>query len=214
MLQHLTGRVWLAPLDPDPDAIRPSVAVIADDRGSVLVDAGNGPEHARTIRTAIAAAGLSAPKWLVYTHHHWDHTWGACAWPDVTVVAHTSTAGLLQPDEPWSHRYLHDQVARNPKLGPSYRARALAVPDWSGFRVVVPDQTFDDTLTLPTGVVPPPHGRRHRRPRDDQGVPGRAPQLVRRRALAAAPAVRGVDAVRVADLGTDLAGPPRRLGAR
>ena len=40
VLEHLTGRVWLYPHDPDPDAVRPSVAVIADDRGSVLIDAG------------------------------------------------------------------------------------------------------------------------------------------------------------------------------
>jgi len=156
VLEHLTGRVWIYPHDPDPDAIRPSVAVIADDRGSVVIDAGNSPEHARSISTAIAAAGLPAPKWLVYTHHDWDHTWGACAWPDdVTVVAHTSAVELLEAeaDRPWSHRYLHDQVEANPKLAPSYRARALAVPDWTDFRIVLPHQTFDDTLTLPIGVV-------------------------------------------------------------
>ncbi|MET9270453.1 MBL fold metallo-hydrolase [Kribbella sp. NPDC003557] len=155
MLQHLAGRVWIYPHDPDPDAIRPSVAVIADDRGSVLVDAGNSPEHARAIGTAIDAAGLPAPRWLVYTHHHWDHTWGACAWPEVTVVAHSTATDLLaaEAERPWSHRYLHDQVQADPKLGPSFRARALAVPDWTGFRVVPPVQTFDDTLTLPTDVV-------------------------------------------------------------
>ncbi|MGY4769242.1 MBL fold metallo-hydrolase [Kribbella sp. CWNU-51] len=156
VLEHLTGRVWLYPHDPDPDAVRPSVAVIADDRGSVLIDAGNSPDHARDIQSAIATAGLPAPKWLVYTHHHWDHTWGACAWPgDVTVVAHAASVELLraEADRPWSHRYLYDQVKANPKLGPSFRARALAVPDWADFRIVLPHQTFDDTLTLPTGVV-------------------------------------------------------------
>ncbi|MGW6200386.1 MBL fold metallo-hydrolase [Kribbella sp. NPDC055110] len=155
MLQRLSGRVWIYPHDPDPDAIRPSVAVIADDRGSVVVDAGNSPEHAKAVGTAIAAAGLPAPKWLVYTHHHWDHTWGACAWPDVTVVAHSAAVDLLaiESTRPWSHRYLHDQVEANPKLAPSFRARALAVPDWTDFRIVLPDQTFDDTLTLPTDVV-------------------------------------------------------------
>ncbi|WP_432879583.1 MBL fold metallo-hydrolase [Kribbella sp. CA-245084] len=155
MLEHLAGRVWLSPLDPDSDAIRPSVAVIADEAGSVVVDAGNSPDHARTIQAAIATAGLPAPKWLVYTHHHWDHTWGASAWHDVTVVAHTTATDLLKAEaaKPWSHRYLHDQVEANPKLGPSFRARALAVPDWNDFRIVLPDQTFDDTLTLPTGVV-------------------------------------------------------------
>jgi hypothetical protein len=58
-----------------------------------------------------------------------------------------------EAERSWSHRYLRDQVEANPKLGPSFRARALAVPDWTDFRIVLPDLTFDDTLTLPTGVV-------------------------------------------------------------
>jgi glyoxylase-like metal-dependent hydrolase (beta-lactamase superfamily II) len=155
VLEQLNDRVWLYPHDPDPDAIRPSVAVIADDRGSVLIDAGNSPEHARAIQAAISTAGLPAPRWLVYTHHHWDHVWGACAWEGVTTVAHTAAVEILAAEakRPWSHRYLRDQVEANPKLGPSFRARALAVPDWTDFRIVLPDQTFEDTLTLPTGVV-------------------------------------------------------------
>ena len=92
---------------------------------------------------------------LLLTHHHWDHTWGACAWPDVTVIAHSSAVDLLakEAERPWSHRYLHDQVEADPKLGPSFRARALAVPDWTDFRIVLPDETFDDALTLPDDVV-------------------------------------------------------------
>jgi glyoxylase-like metal-dependent hydrolase (beta-lactamase superfamily II) len=153
-LSRLAGRVWLYPHDPDPGAVRGSVAVIEDERGSVVVDAGNGPEAAREIQRSIRAAGLPAPRWLVYTHHHWDHTWGACAWNDVEIIGHESGAPLLEAEarRPWSHRYLRDQVARKPRLGPSFRARALAVPDWAGFAVLPPHRTFAGTLTLPTGV--------------------------------------------------------------
>jgi glyoxylase-like metal-dependent hydrolase (beta-lactamase superfamily II) len=162
-LQQVSGRVWWYPHDPDPDAIGAGVGVIADDRGSVLIDAGNGPAHAREVRQAIADADLPAPRWLVYTHHHWDHTWGASAWDDVEVVAHASAVDLLaaEADRPWSHAYLRDQVAENPKLGPSFRARALAVPDFTELRIVLPHRTFDDTLTLPTGVVLRHVGGRH-----------------------------------------------------
>ncbi|TWD75024.1 glyoxylase-like metal-dependent hydrolase (beta-lactamase superfamily II) [Kribbella amoyensis] len=153
-LQHVAGRVWLYPHDPDPEAIGACVGVIADDRGSVLIDAGNSPAHAREVQQAIAAEGLPAPRWLVYTHHHWDHTWGAAAWPDVEVVAHSSAVDLLtaEAERPWSHQYLRDQVALDPKLGPSFRARALAVPDFGELAIVLPHRTFDDALTLPTGV--------------------------------------------------------------
>lgn len=162
-LQWLAGRVWLYPHDPDPDAIRGSVAVVADDAGSVLVDAGNGPAAAREIRGAIERAGLPGPRLLVYTHHHWDHTWGACAWEDVEIVAHATAGPLLAAEarRPWSHRYLRDEVASNPRLGPSFRARALAVPDWDGFAVIPPHRTFEDCLTLPGGVELRHVGGRH-----------------------------------------------------
>ncbi|ONI72234.1 MBL fold metallo-hydrolase [Kribbella sp. ALI-6-A] len=153
-LQRVAGRVWVYPHDPDPDAIGAAVGVIADERGSVLIDAGNGPAHAREVRRAIEEAGLPAPRWLVYTHHHWDHTWGASVWDGVEVVAHASATGILagEAERPWSHQYLRDQVGENPKLGPSFRARALAVPDFSELRIVLPHTTFEDTLRLPTGV--------------------------------------------------------------
>ncbi|MBM0260055.1 MBL fold metallo-hydrolase [Micromonospora sp. 4G55] len=97
------------------------MALITDERGSVLVDAGHSPGHAREIRAALAAAGLPEPRWLVYTHHHWDHVWGACAWPGVEIVGHAAGEPLLRAEaaRPWSHRYLREQVRAEPRLGPA-----------------------------------------------------------------------------------------------
>ncbi|SBT42368.1 MBL fold metallo-hydrolase [Micromonospora auratinigra] len=155
--------MWLFPGDPDPLAIRPTVAVIADERGSVIVDAGQSPAHAREIRAGLAAAGLPAPRWLVYTHHHWDHVWGACAWPEVEIVGHEAGVAPLRAEarRPWSHRHLRETVRAEPRLGPSYRARALAVDSWDGFAVLPPTRTFTDELTLPTGVRLRHVGGRH-----------------------------------------------------
>ncbi|MCZ7422305.1 MBL fold metallo-hydrolase [Verrucosispora sp. WMMA2121] len=161
--EHLAGRVWLCPGDPDPDLVQAGVAVIADERGSVLVDAGQSPSHAREIQAALRAAGLPAPRWLVYTHHHWDHVWGACAWPDVEIVGHVSGAELLRAESnrPWSVRYLREEVLRNRRLGPSFRARALAVDSWDELRVLPPTRVFVDELELPTGVLVRHVGGRH-----------------------------------------------------
>jgi glyoxylase-like metal-dependent hydrolase (beta-lactamase superfamily II) len=153
-VRPLAGRVWLIPGDPDPDNIRGSVAIVADDEGSVIVDAGHSPAHAREIQSAMEAAGLPAARWLVYTHHHWDHVWGACAWPDVEIIGHVAGQEILQREaaRPWSHRYLRDEVRANPRLGPSFRARALAMETWDGFTILPPRRTFTDELVLPTGV--------------------------------------------------------------
>jgi glyoxylase-like metal-dependent hydrolase (beta-lactamase superfamily II) len=153
-LVHLAGRVWIYPHDPDPDNVQGCVGVVADDRGSVVVDAGNSPLVARRVQAAMADDGLPPARWLVYTHHHWDHVWGAVAWERVETVAHASSRPILaaEAERPWSHAYLRSEVERDPLLGPSFRARAWAMPSWEGFAVRGPDTVFEDALTLPTGV--------------------------------------------------------------
>ncbi|WP_422773815.1 MBL fold metallo-hydrolase [Plantactinospora sp. WMMC1484] len=153
-IRQLAGRVWISPGDPDPANVQAGVAVVADERGSVVVDAGHSPAHAREIQAVMRAAGLPPARWLVYTHHHWDHVWGACAWPDVEIVGHVAGRELLRQEaaRPWSHRYLREQVRANPRLGPSFRARALAMEGWDNFTILPPGRTFADELTLPSGV--------------------------------------------------------------
>ncbi|MFC7550638.1 MBL fold metallo-hydrolase [Plantactinospora sp. GCM10030261] len=153
-LTHLAGRVWLYPHDEDPANVQGSVAIIADDAGSVLVDSGNGPAAARRVMAAIADAGLPDPRRLVYTHHHWDHVWGACAWPDVEIIGHVAGARILADEarRPWSHDYLREQVAANPRLGPSFEARRRAMESWRDFVVLPPHTEFVDTLSLPGGI--------------------------------------------------------------
>lgn len=162
-LRHLADRVWLWPHDEDPAVVQGCVAVVADDAGSLLVDAGNSPAAAVGIRAAIDAAGLPPPRRLVYTHHHWDHTWGACAWPDVEVIGHAAGARILaaEADRPWSEAYLREQVKANPRLALSFSARARAMRSWDGFRIVPPHIEFTDTIALPGGVQLHHVGGRH-----------------------------------------------------
>lgn len=63
-----------------------------------MIDAGQSPAHAREVQAALTAAGLPQPRWLVYTHHHWDHVWGACAWPGVEIIGHETTVLLLRAE--------------------------------------------------------------------------------------------------------------------
>ncbi|MEV6494937.1 MBL fold metallo-hydrolase [Actinoplanes sp. NPDC051633] len=155
VLRHLGGRVWLFPHDPDPARVQGCVAVIAGDDGSVLVDAGNSPAVARQVQAAVATAGLPAPRRLVYTHHHWDHVWGACAWPGLEIVGHRAGAAILRAEarKPWSEAYVREMAAANPRLAASCAARLSAMAgQWDDFAVRAPHTEFDDTLTLPGGV--------------------------------------------------------------
>ncbi|MFD5841045.1 MBL fold metallo-hydrolase [Streptomyces chartreusis] len=154
LLSQLSGRVWIFAGDPDPEAVMPCVAVVADDAGSTVVDAGQSPAHARLVQAAMAEAGLPAVRRLVYTHHHWDHTWGACAWEVEEIVCHEAGAALLSAEarRPWSHEYLRQEMAANPRLVPSFKARARAMNSWEDFAVRPPTRTFAERLHLPGGI--------------------------------------------------------------
>lgn len=137
---RLSDRVWLWPSDPDPDKVQSTVGIVCGERETILIDAGNGPDLAIGIQRWLQTAGLPPVGHIILTHHHWDHSYGACAF-DVPVIAQAECYKVLREDagKPWSPSFLAAEMARNPRLGPSYRARLLAVKDWERFRIVLPD---------------------------------------------------------------------------
>ncbi len=151
----LARRTWWYLADSRSPSVTGGVGVIVTDEGSVVVDAGNSPRHARRVQSSMAEAGLPPATHVVYTHHHWDHTWGACAWPDVEIIGHETGRDLLRAEAeiPWSNEYLTQRMAEDSSLRPGYRARARVMEnDWDEFTVVPPQRVFTDRLTLPGGV--------------------------------------------------------------
>lgn len=153
-LVRVADSVWLWPSHPDPARVQAAVGIVTGNDGSVIVDAGHSPALARRIMSAMDHHGLPPAQLLTYTHHHWDHTWGACAW-DVPVVAHELCRELLASEatKPWSQEFLQAEMDRDSLLRPSFHARAQAVPDFAGWHLVLPDQTFATELTLEIGDI-------------------------------------------------------------
>lgn len=151
-LAQLTEHVWLWPHN--PDAAQSCVGVIAGASETILVDAGNSPTLARRIQEELALCGLPPVSQVIYTHHHWDHIYGACEFR-APVVAHALCKTILAEEarKPWGPEYLRQEMARNPRLEVSYTARGRAVQDWAAFRIVVPEIVFDEALTLQAGQI-------------------------------------------------------------
>ena len=122
---------------------------------SLLVDAGNSPRLARSIKTELARCNLPPVSRIIYTHHHWDHVYGACEF-NVPVTAHRICRAILEEEsrKPWGIDYLNEEAKRNPKLTSSFTARANAIEDWKSFRIVIPETVFEkETVIDLDGVV-------------------------------------------------------------
>lgn len=149
-LVKLAENVWLWPHDPEPDKVQSAVGVIVDGGKTILVDAGNGPGLAREIAAELRERGFPRVGRIIYTHHHWDHVYGASAFEGATVVAHRKCRDILavEAEKPWGPEFMRQEVERNPKLQLSYEARQRIIEDWAAFRIVVPDMVFDSTMMI------------------------------------------------------------------
>src|SRR5918993_247464 len=148
-LKPLTEHVWLLPHDPDETAVQSCVGVITSRNESILIDAGNSPRLARKIKTELARNHLPLVSRIIYTHHHWDHIYGACEF-DVPVTAHTICKAILEEEsrKPWGIEYLREEIKREPKLTASYNARARSIQDWGAFRIVLPEEVFETETVI------------------------------------------------------------------
>jgi len=153
-LTQISENVWLWPRHQDPDQLQPCIGVIVSDRGTVLVDAGSSPSLARQLKEALVHANLPSVCQIIYTHHHWDHVYGACEF-EVPVVAHRLCQAILfeEAKRPWGSKYLKHEMKINPVLQASYEARDRLIDNWESFRIVVPEIVFDGSMVLESGEV-------------------------------------------------------------
>jgi glyoxylase-like metal-dependent hydrolase (beta-lactamase superfamily II) len=147
--------------------------VLVTDRGLVLFDPGHTPLMGRLIREAVARElGRDRFAYVVDTHEHWGHTWGAAAFPEAIVIGHELALPAIKADAAnlaVRARRVHDQAesarealasldlasAEGSAAKLQYEhldriARGLVEP---GMVVRPPDLTFSDRMELDLGDV-------------------------------------------------------------
>lgn len=91
-LQRISEHIyWLPPAAPD----RPSLCAVVGDSLVVVLDAGASDAHAREFLDLLRQEGIKPPDFVVLTHWHWDHVFGA-AEMQCPVIAHQLTARQIR----------------------------------------------------------------------------------------------------------------------
>lgn len=150
--EQVTPRVfWLTP---ESATDRPVLGVVVGTAGSLVIDAGNSPAHARTLFAAMAAAGLPPVRYLVITHWHWDHWFGISAF-DAPVIAHTATRRILatQATWDWSDAALDARVAQGVEIAFCRDMLKAELPDRQNLRLRAPDIAFTGAMEIDLGGV-------------------------------------------------------------
>lgn len=131
-LQEVAEHVH-AYVQPDGSWCLNNAGVISADGESALVDTTATERRARALREAVLGVG-TAPRVVVNTHSHGDHTFGNFVFPEAVVVGHAGTRAEIQ------------QVGLH---------LTGLWPDvcWGNIELSPPTITYEDRLTLHIGPV-------------------------------------------------------------
>ncbi|WP_116210944.1 MBL fold metallo-hydrolase [Streptomyces olivoreticuli] len=86
--------VGLAPgvrafVQPDGGWCLNNAGIIGSGGRTALIDTAATERRARLLREMATAHGAAPPTTVVNTHHHGDHTYGNCVFPEATIIGHT-----------------------------------------------------------------------------------------------------------------------------
>lgn len=148
-LRQVADHVWIFPRDEDANRVQPNVGIIVAGKHTILVDGGNSPRHGRRIMIALDDIQAPAVSYVIYTHSHWDHVFGAMVF-GAPAIGHELCRKHLaeQASKPWSHSYLQEEIIRSPAREAGLRALGRAVEDWRNFRIVQPEIVLSKLLQL------------------------------------------------------------------
>ncbi|MCB8948208.1 MAG: MBL fold metallo-hydrolase [Ardenticatenaceae bacterium] len=148
-LTQISPRVWILPRHPDKNRVQATIGVVLAADQTILIDAGNSLQMARNIQATLAAMDAPPISHVVYTHHHWDHTFGACVYGVPPIAHHLSRQFLTEMrQENVGEAFLRTKVERNPKLILDWTAE-----DWAEFEIVLPEITYEGRERLDFGHV-------------------------------------------------------------
>jgi glyoxylase-like metal-dependent hydrolase (beta-lactamase superfamily II) len=83
----------------ESDGFITSVYVIRGEKFNFLIDTLTGPKTIAEVKDFIKKELPAMPLFVIYTHSHYDHTWGTCLFDNRIVVAHEKCYELLDINE-------------------------------------------------------------------------------------------------------------------
>ncbi|BDH11181.1 MBL fold metallo-hydrolase [Streptomyces hygroscopicus] len=122
-------------IQPDGGWCLNNAGFVTDGDATLVVDTAATERRARLLRRRIAESGAPAPRMVVNTHHHGDHTYGNGVFaPEATVIGHASCRRELLA----AGQQLH---AVWPQV------------DYGDIRLTAPEITYTDELALHVGDI-------------------------------------------------------------
>ncbi len=152
MFEKITEHIYIHPAEHYTD--RPNIGLIAGEEKSILFDAGNSEEHVKKLKNEISEQGLPCPDYVLLSHWHWDHSFGAKFW-NAEIISGTKTNDELKKVAGW--KWDEDSMKKRIETGEDIVFCTEMIkreyPDRSKIEIVPADTVFDGRTKLDLGGI-------------------------------------------------------------
>jgi glyoxylase-like metal-dependent hydrolase (beta-lactamase superfamily II) len=139
-------------LSPDARTDRPILGAISGEHATLIVDGGNSPAHARLLLEALAKVPIAPLGFLVLTHWHWDHVFGAATFEIPAIAALETRRKIIEmAGLDWSDEALDQRVADGSEIEFCRDMMKIELPDRRGLVLRPPEIGFDSRIELDLG---------------------------------------------------------------
>lgn len=150
MLNRINDKVYY--LSNEDEKERPALGLVCGERYSLIIDAGNSPQHAKDFIQEIGKLDVPPVKYVVITHAHWDHFLGMNEF-DATVIVNRQTNEILNE---WQ-TFTYDDSSLETLVSTSrIDAKCMEIlkeemPERDRFKLKSPDIVFEGNVTVDLG---------------------------------------------------------------
>src|SRR6056297_2889349 len=150
MIKQLTENVYYMPHDDTTD--RPTLGLICGSNYSMIIDSGNSPKHAKEFLLEIESMNIPPVKYLVITHHHWDHIFGIEKMDYITITSQETEKKIEEMRLlKWDDQSL-DEYIKNGRFN-DFTVKCIKeeIPNRKDFEIGNLDIIYQEKITIDLG---------------------------------------------------------------
>lgn len=136
--------------------LEPAIGYIKGDKYAIMIDSGNSKEQVTKFFSELKENNLVEPSYVIFTHHHWDHTFGA-GFHSIPIISNFKTKQYLSEMKYWSwdEQSINERIEQ--KIETQYSADIMKkiYPNLENINIRIPNITklADFSLNLGNLIV-------------------------------------------------------------
>ena len=152
MFDKITDHIYIHPAEHYTD--RPNIGYVVGKNKTLVFDAGNSEKHVEKLKKELSEQSLPLPDYVLLSHWHWDHSFGAKFW-NAAIISGTKTNEELKKvaQWKWDEISMENRIKSGEDIVFCSEMIKREYPDRSKIEVIPADIVFDGTTSIDLGGV-------------------------------------------------------------